>query len=249
MQIQSRTCPSIGEKSNGDVPDLKPDAIHLMFRTVRASFPRVDWIIFWCYFRSSLIGLITVFAQAFSLQIDTVGVVDDAIEDGIGDGGIADDVMPFVDRQLAGDQDRADVVAILDDFEEIASLIGIEGFRSPIVDNEELDLGDRFQHAGITTVAARKGECREQAVCSMIDCGEIVATGFVAKGAGEIAFADTGRSCDEQVTTLADPVIGGEFLEEASIEATGCSIVDILDTRCLPEFGGSKASFEAFLLA
>ena len=71
-----------------------------------------------------LIGLVTGFAQAFSLQFDAMSVVDDAIEDSVGDGGIADDVMPVFQRQLAGDQDGSDVVAILDDFEEIASLIG-----------------------------------------------------------------------------------------------------------------------------
>ena len=99
-----------------------------------------------------------------------MGVVHDAIEDGVSDGGISDDVMPVFERQLAGDEDGPDVVTVLDDFEEIASLIGIEGLRSPIVDDEELDLGDGFQHAGITTVAARQGECREQAGCSVIRC-------------------------------------------------------------------------------
>jgi hypothetical protein len=41
--------------------------------------------------------------------------VDDAIEDGVGQRGIADDLVPALDRQLAGDEDRAGVVAILDD--------------------------------------------------------------------------------------------------------------------------------------
>ena len=32
-----------------------------------------------------------------------MGVVDDAVEDGIGERGIADDVVPAVDRDLAGE--------------------------------------------------------------------------------------------------------------------------------------------------
>jgi hypothetical protein len=32
-----------------------------------------------------------------------VGVVDEAVEDGVGDGGIGDDLVPMLDRHLAGD--------------------------------------------------------------------------------------------------------------------------------------------------
>jgi len=175
--------------------------------------------------------------------------VNDAIEDGVGDGGITDDVMPVFERQLAGDEDGSDVVAILDDFEEITSLIGIEGFWSPIVDNEELDLGDGFQHAGIASVAAGQGKRCEQTRRSVIDRREIIAAGFIAKGAGEVTFADACWPGDQQVATLADPFVGGELLQKASIETTGSPIIDILDAGGLPELGSSKASFEAFLLA
>jgi len=34
-------------------------------------------------------------------------LVDNAVEDGIGQGGIADDLVPVVDRHLAGDDQRA----------------------------------------------------------------------------------------------------------------------------------------------
>ena len=36
-------------------------------------------------------------SQAVAGEIDAVGVVDDAIEDGVGIGGIADELVPFVD--------------------------------------------------------------------------------------------------------------------------------------------------------
>jgi hypothetical protein len=43
-------------------------------------------------------------------EINPVGVVDDAIEDGIGIAGIADQFVPFVDGNLAGDDRRSAVV-------------------------------------------------------------------------------------------------------------------------------------------
>ena len=41
-------------------------------------------------------------AQAVAGEIEAMGVVDEAVEDGVGIGRVADDPMPFVDRDLAG---------------------------------------------------------------------------------------------------------------------------------------------------
>ena len=71
----------------------------------------------------ALLGL----SQALSLEVDAVGVVDESVEDGVGDGGIADELVPAIDGQLAGHDDRSRLVSILDDFEEVAALLGIEG--------------------------------------------------------------------------------------------------------------------------
>jgi hypothetical protein len=47
----------------------------------------------------------------------------------------ADHIAPAVDRDLAGDHERAGVVAVLDDFEQISRLIGVERFGPPIVED------------------------------------------------------------------------------------------------------------------
>ena len=52
--------------------------------------------------------------------------MNDAIEDGVGECGYPDQIVPAVDGNLAGDDERAFVVAILDDFQQIARLIGRE---------------------------------------------------------------------------------------------------------------------------
>lgn len=68
------------------------------------------------------------FSQALAGKFDAIGVVHQAVENGIGDGRTADDLVPMIDRHLAGDDDGACLVTILDDLEQIPSLIGIEGF-------------------------------------------------------------------------------------------------------------------------
>ena len=83
-----------------------------------------------------------------------MGIVDDAVEDGVGEGGFADDVVPLRQRQLAGDQDGGVVVSVLDDFHEIASLIGIEAVGAPIVEDQEIGSGEGPEQAGVAAVGA-----------------------------------------------------------------------------------------------
>ena len=56
-------------------------------------------------------------AQALAGQLDAIGVVDDAVEDGVSERGYPDQIVPAVDGNLAGDDERALVVTVLDDFE------------------------------------------------------------------------------------------------------------------------------------
>ena len=65
--------------------------------------------------------------------------MDDAIENGVCQSGIADELIPAIDWKLAGDDERAGVVAILRDLEQVALLVGQQRFRSPIVKDEEVD--------------------------------------------------------------------------------------------------------------
>jgi len=59
--------------------------------------------------------------------------VDDPIEDGVGQGGIADESYQR-STELAGDDQRAGVVAFLDDLQQVALLLGQQRFGSPIVE-------------------------------------------------------------------------------------------------------------------
>jgi hypothetical protein len=65
-----------------------------------------------------------------------MGAMDDAVENGIGQPRIANHFMPATDRDLAGDQEGPSVVAIVDDLEQIAALLGIERLWPPIVNDQ-----------------------------------------------------------------------------------------------------------------
>ena len=88
-------------------------------------------------------GLRTALAQALAGKLDAIGVVDDAVEDGVGEGGNADQVVPSINGDLTGDDERSLVMTVFDDFEQIPGLGGGKGLRPPIVEDEQLDAGER----------------------------------------------------------------------------------------------------------
>ena len=68
-----------------------------------------------------------------------MGVVNDAVEDGIGVGRGADHRVPFVDGDLARQDGPAASMAFFEDLVEIAAGAGVERFEPPIVEYEQLD--------------------------------------------------------------------------------------------------------------
>ncbi len=89
-------------------------------------------------------------------------VVDESIEDGVGIGRVADDVVPLVDRDLAGDDGGAPAVAFFENLEEIVACGGVERFETPVVEDEELHAPERSQETHIAAIAARQCEVGEE---------------------------------------------------------------------------------------
>lgn len=114
-----------------------------------------------------------------------MGIVNKAVEDGICECRFADDVVPCGDRQLAGDQDRAVVVPVLDDFHEVAALTGGQAIRAPVIEDEQVGLHQGSEQARKASVAmgkvevvnggAKEGHGAEQ---------KSAASGFCVTGAG-----------------------------------------------------------------
>jgi len=88
-------------------------------------------------------------------------VVDDSVEDGVGDGWFADHVVPLSDGQLGGDERGFSPVALLKDFQQIEALLIAVG--APIVDNQQLDTGEFVDQPWEAAIEARHGEIFEQA--------------------------------------------------------------------------------------
>ena len=88
--------------------------------------------------------------------------MDDAVEDRVGERWYPNHVVPAVDGNLAGDDERSLIIAVFDDFEEIARLPGRESFRPPIIEDEQFDASDGAQQPGVTRIAMRDRQIGEE---------------------------------------------------------------------------------------
>ena len=140
--------------------------------------------------------------------------MNEAIQDGVAEGGVADNVVPMFDGDLAGDDGRGATVAIIKDLQQVAPFGRIENRKAPVVEDQELNAADGFEQAAIATVAASQGKRLEQARDAVILDRTIVAAGLVAEGAGNPALAEPGCSGDEQVLVAVDPVAADESGED-----------------------------------
>ena len=142
------------------------------------------------------------FAHGFSFHVDGVSVVHESVEDGIGEGGVADDFMPLFDWQLRGDEGRTQAMSVVEDVEQVAALLGIECREPPVIEDEEVGFGELGEVLGIGAVAASDGDVGQKAWDAEVAGGEAIATGAVGDGTGEEGFADAGGPGDEDIEVV-----------------------------------------------
>jgi len=112
--------------------------------------------------------------------------MDQAIEDGVGQGGIADVVMPVFDGQLAGDEGGGAAVTIFDDLQQVSAVAVIHGSKSQVIDDEDLDLGQFDEKLSVAAVGPCEGHLLEEpGVSAQVESAISFQAGLVCQGAGE----------------------------------------------------------------
>ena len=86
--------------------------------------------------------------QAVAGEIDAVGVVEEAIEDGVGIGRIADDIVPAFHRKLACHKGGAAAIALFEDFKQVLPGFGGEGLKAEIVEDEKIGAAEERRMRG-----------------------------------------------------------------------------------------------------
>src|SRR5437764_13510254 len=101
-------------------------------------------------------------------EIDPLRVVNDAIENGVSVGAIADQLVAFVDRDLAGDDRRSPTVAFFEDFEEVVAGGGIERLKTPIIEDEQLHTAGLSAGRSSSSSSCRRVRPRRRIGCSSL---------------------------------------------------------------------------------
>lgn len=76
--------------------------------------------------------------------------VDEPVQYGVGDGGLAHVAVPFRCGQLAGEDRRVFAVAVFQDFKDVAAVVALEGSQAPVVDDQELRFCDSVEQLHTT---------------------------------------------------------------------------------------------------
>jgi hypothetical protein len=178
-----------------------------------------------------------------------VSVVQEAVTDRVGQGGVGEVVVPLGGRELAGDDGGAGAVAVLEDLEEIAALRVLHGGEPPVVDHEDVEAGERAEQADVGAIGTGQGELVEEAGGPAVAGARALAARLMRQGAGEEALADAGGADQDHVVVLGDPAAGGELADDGLVELAPGRVVDGLDARLRElELGLLQGPYEARVL-
>lgn len=176
-------------------------------------------------------------------------VLQDPVQNGVGDGGLSHGLVPEVDGQLAGDDRRAQAGPVLNDLEGVGGLVGAERPEQEVVDQQYVDAGPRGHEAGQATVDPGDGQLVEHAAGPQVEGAVAPADGGVGQGAGEEGLADPGRADDGDVVVRADPAAFGQAQDDGTFQVALAAEVEVLDHGIGAQLGGLEVAGHPAVLA
>ena len=77
------------------------------------------------------------FAQRLAFEFDPIGIMHQAIQNGVGDGGIVDQFVPLIDRELAGQKRGRLAMSVVEHFQQIAVLFAGGRDQPEVINDQE----------------------------------------------------------------------------------------------------------------
>src|SRR5208337_611491 len=193
---------------------------------------------------------VAFFAHGLSSHLDAVGIVNQAVEDAVSDGGIADLLVPARDRQLGSENGGTSLVAILTDLPDFATLVFIQRCHGPVVNHQNIDAAQSYQEVTQASISSCQGQLTQQGGSPQIESRVAVTTGFLCQGRRDEALAHAGRTQHENVLVVADPGrVSCQSTHYRLVQAPRRTIVDILYAGRSSQFGRFQPSRQCLVLA
>jgi hypothetical protein len=181
------------------------------------------------------------------MRIDR-SVVNEAVEDGVGQGGVSDGLMPMPDGKLAGDEGGLSSDPVLQDLEKVAALRLAEGSESEVAQGQQPGFLEPVHELGIGAVGPGEGEVLQEPGETEVATGETLPTGGLGESAGQEGLSGARGPADEGDMVVADPVATGQPKDVGAVEASRGAEVEFLDTCRKPKLGLTEESGETAVL-
>lgn len=186
-------------------------------------------------------------ASAFDL--DDLGVVEEAVEDGRGGGHIVEQLAPFLDGPIGSHERGAGFVTAHDDFQEHFPGLGRQDLESHVIDDQEIG----FEIAAQGAVQLFRGLIGLKLPDHVEDGAvEDLEAGFdevVADGLNQMALAQTGWPDKQAIPALADELAGGQIVDLLSFDGGIECPIEVLQGLLIPEASGFGAFGDQALMA
>src|SRR5580658_7845180 len=115
-----------------------------------------------------------------------MGVVQQAVADGVGQSGVRQVVVPELRFELAGDDGRPGAVSVFEYLQEVAALRVGHGGDGEVVDDEHVDARELGEQTWIGAVGASKLQLVEEAGGAAVQRTEALSTRLMSEGACEV---------------------------------------------------------------
>src|SRR5580700_812385 len=160
-----------------------------------------------------------------------MGVVQQAVADGVGQRGVGEVVVPELRLELTRDDGGPGAVPVLEDLQEVAALRVGHGSDGEVVDDEHVDARELGEQTGVGAVSARELQLVEEARGPAVQRTKALSACLVSEGAREVALARSGHARDEHRLVLLHPAAGRELADYRLVELASRRVVDVLDAR------------------
>ncbi len=167
-------------------------------------------------------------------------VVKEAIEDRISEGGITNDLVPVIGRDLTGEQGTSAAVAVIEHLEKVVASRVVQGRQPPVVQDQQLSPGEALEEAGSRPVSASDQELVDKAGQAVVADAQPMATGLMTEGAGEVGLARSGGPEEEDILVTLQEAEAEEVADPVAIKGDGGIPVEVLEGVGFLEAGATQ---------
>ena len=111
-----------------------------------------------------------------------------AVEDRVGQRWISQGLMPVLEWSWAGDQRGPAIMPIFDDLEQVTTIVFTERRQAPVIQKEQVRLGQGRQQFPIASVPFGHGQFWEESRESEVECAQAFTACLLAQRAAEPGF-------------------------------------------------------------